>query len=154
MLDQLAQSSWWILILIGVAAGVVSGSLGVGSGIIFVPVLVAAFAVGQKSAQGTALAVMVPMALLGAVRYWHNPNIEISPAVVGLLVVGALGGVWVGTELAARLPAVWLRRAFAVFMLVVAVRMFFLTPRKSGPAAHAAGLSQVDNPKSKGSSND
>lgn len=154
MLDQLAQSSWWILILIGVAAGVVSGALGVGSGIIFVPVLVAAFAIPQKSAQGTALAVMVPMALLGAVRYWYNPNIEISPAVVGLLVVGALGGVLVGTELAARVPAVWLRKAFAVFMVIVAVRMFFLTPKKPGPAADGAAATQTSNLEPKGSSND
>jgi len=143
MLDQLAQSSWWILILVGVGAGVVSGALGVGSGIIFVPVLVAVFAIPQKSAQGTSLAVIVPMALLGAVRYWHHPDIEISPAVVGLLAAGALAGVLVGTELAARVPAVWLRRAFAVFMLIVAARMLLVTPKKPGPTANEANSSQA-----------
>jgi len=132
MLDQLSHP-WWTFVLVGLGAGVVSGVLGVGSGIVFVPVLVAIFMVPQKSAQGTALAVMVPMALLGAIRYWHNPSIQINMVMVAFLVLGALGGVMVGTELTARLPAHWLRKAFAVFMVIVAVRMFII-PSKRGPA--------------------
>jgi len=51
--------------LVGLGAGVVSGALGVGSGIVFVPVMATVFLLPQKSAQGTALAVMAPMALQG-----------------------------------------------------------------------------------------
>ena len=64
---------WWVFILLGVCAGVLSGALGLGSGTILVPTLVLLFGFMQKSAQGMALAVMVPMALLGAFRYWKNP---------------------------------------------------------------------------------
>ncbi len=114
MLGQL-PNLWWALVLVGLAAGIISGALGVGSGIVFVPLLVMIFALAQKSAQGTALAVMVPMALLGAFRYWHNPDIEINMSIVAVLTVGALVGALIGTELAVRIEAHWLRKAFAVF---------------------------------------
>ena len=114
---------WWGLILLGLGAGVISGALGVGSGTVLIPAMVLLFCLPQKSAQGTALAVMVPVALLGAFRYWQNPEIDVSLIVVGLLAAGALVGALIGTELAARLPAHVLRKIFAVFILVIAVRM-------------------------------
>lgn len=134
MLEQISNL-WWAFLLLGFVGGIVSGALGVGSGIIFIPILVVAFLVPQKAAQGTALAVMVPMALLGAVRYWHNPDIEIDMKLVGLLAIGSLAGVLIGTEIAYHLPGHWLRKIFAVFMVVVAVRMFFMSPRPADPAA-------------------
>jgi uncharacterized membrane protein YfcA len=122
---------WWVLVLVGVVAGVISGALGVGSGIVLVPVMVTVFLLPQKSAQGTALAVMVPMALLGALRYWHNPEIDVNMPVVAFLVLGALPGVLAGTELAARLPAHWLRKAFAILMVIVAIKMFSMPSRRT-----------------------
>jgi hypothetical protein len=157
MLEQLS-SSWWILILIGLVAGVLSGMLGIGSGIVLVPVLVTFFLVPQKSAQGTALAVMVPMALLGAVRYWHNPEVSISLGLVALLIVGSLAGTLIGTELAARLPVHWLRKAFALFLIIAAVRMLITSPPRgpAGPIADASttvrATSNADIPQQKGSS--
>jgi len=65
MADQLFNQ-WWVFVVLGVFAGVVSGSLGLGSGTILIPSLVLLCGFGQKSAQGMALAVMVPMTLLGA----------------------------------------------------------------------------------------
>lgn len=120
---------WWGLILLGLGAGVISGALGVGSGTVLIPAMVLLFCLPQKSAQGTALAVMVPVALLGAFRYWQNPEIDVSLIVVGLLAAGALVGALIGTELAARLPAHVLRKIFAVFILVIAVRMLLLPSR-------------------------
>ena len=123
MLDQL-PGEWWIFIVLGLCAGVVSGMLGLGSGIIFVPALVFLCGLGQKSAQGTALAVMVPMVLVGAIRYWRNPEIDVNGVVVVLIALGAVAGALGGTELAARLPPGILRKCFALFLVVVAVRMF------------------------------
>ena len=77
MISQLANP-WWYNVILGVFAGIVCGTLGLGSGIIVVPSLVLIFHFGQKSAQGMALCVMVPMALLGAFRYWRNPISRIS----------------------------------------------------------------------------
>jgi uncharacterized membrane protein YfcA len=129
---------WWVFVVLGLGAGVISGMLGVGSGVVLIPVLVLLSHFEQKAAQGTALAVMVPMALVGAIRYWRNPAIELNGAVIGLLVLGAVVGTLFGTELAARLPAGVLRKFFAVFLMLVAVRMFTLAPRPQ-EARRAAG---------------
>lgn len=115
---------WWFFVLLGIFAGVLSGTLGLGAGTILVPALVLLCGFGQKSAQGMALAVMAPMALVGALLYWKNPEIPMSVSVIALIIIGALAGTIVGTELAARLPSYVLRRAFAIFLVIVAVRMF------------------------------
>ena len=128
MIGQLSNY-WWVFILLGIFAGIVSGTLGLGSGTVIVPVLVLLCCFEQKSAQGTALAVMVPMALVGAVRYWRNPEIEMNTAIIVLIVLGALAGVLAGTELTFRLPSNVLRKVFAIFLVIVAVIMFTTSPR-------------------------
>ncbi|MEM7014311.1 MAG: sulfite exporter TauE/SafE family protein [Verrucomicrobiota bacterium] len=117
---------WWIFILIGVASGLLSGTLGVGAGIIMVPTLVVFFTHPQKDAQAISLAVMVPMALMGAWRYQRNPEIALDFRMAGLIAVGALAGVIGGAYLAGILPAAALRKIFAVFMIVAAVRMLLV----------------------------
>jgi uncharacterized membrane protein YfcA len=143
MLGLLA-GHWWAFMLLGVLAGTASGMLGLGAGVVVVPALVLIFAFPQKSAQGTALALMVPMALLGAFRYWRNPQIEVSLAIVGLLALGAVPGVLAGTELASRLPSFWLRKFFAVFLAVIAVKMYTASPKR-GPNAPGESLMNPNN---------
>ena len=137
---------WYFLILLGVSAGILSGTLGLGSGIILVPTLGLLCGYGQKSAQGMALAVKVPMTLVGALRYWRNPDVNMDIYVIFLIVCGALLGSLVGTELAARLPAHVLRKAFAVVLVVVAVKMFVTPskPKESGPNHHLANRQQMN----------
>ncbi|MHC4542032.1 MAG: sulfite exporter TauE/SafE family protein [Planctomycetota bacterium] len=125
----LLSDPWWVFILLGICAGVISGTLGVGSGVIVVPVLVLLLGFEQKAAQGTALAVMVPMALLGAVRYWKNPEIEMNLVIILLFALGALAGVLAGTEIAGRLPGHTLRKVFAIFMAMGAIIMFTFSPK-------------------------
>ncbi len=142
---------WWGFILLGVCAGIISGLLGVGSGTVMIPALVLIWGFGQKSAQGMALASMVPLALIGAIRYWKNPEVEFNHLVITLIVLGAAAGTIVGTELVARLPAGLLRKSFAVFLVIVAVRMFTAAPRaeKLGPKTQTVGAndrSPVPNP--------
>jgi uncharacterized membrane protein YfcA len=128
MIGQLSNY-WWVFILLGIFAGVISGTLGLGSGTVIVPVLVLLCDFGQKSAQGTALAAMVPMALVGALLYWKNPDIEIDTLVIGLITFGALAGTLAGAELASRLPSHTLRKVFAIFLVIVAIIMFTTSPR-------------------------
>jgi len=130
MLGQLSNP-WWVFVVLGIGAGLMGGALGLGGGTLIVPTLVLVCSYGQKSAQGTALAVMVPMALVGALRYWRNPAIEIHALTVGLIICGALLGVLLGTELASRLPAHILKKIFAAVLVIVAIKMF-ITPGKSG----------------------
>ena len=124
---------WWFLVILGLCAGIISGTLGVGSGILLIPALVLLFGFEQKAAQGTSLAVMVPMAFVGAIRYWRNPHIELNAAVIALIALGAVGGALVGTELAARLSAGILRKIFALILMIVAIRMFTASPRPGSP---------------------
>ncbi len=128
MIGQLSNP-WWLFIVLGIGAGLIGGALGLGGGTIIVPTLVLICSFGQKNAQGTALAVMVPMALVGALRYWRNPAIEIHALPVGLIICGALVGVLVGTELASRLPAHILKKVFAAVLMIVAIKMFMTSPK-------------------------
>jgi len=132
MISQLSNP-WWVFVLLGICAGILGGLLGIGSGTILVPMLVLLFHFEQKSAQGMALAVMVPMALVGALRYWKNPEIEMNMVVIGLIILGALAGVLAGTELMARLPAHTLRKIFAIVLVIVGVRMFITPARPKQP---------------------
>lgn len=127
------------LVVLGVAAGILSAMLGVGSGILLVPALVLLMGLPQKTAQGTALAVMVPMALVGASRYMANPQIDISIARVALLSAGAVVGALIGAFIVSRVPGIVLRRIFATFLLVVAVRMMW-----SARPAKASGYTAPD----------
>ena len=133
MIGQLSNP-WWFFVFLGICAGVLSGALGLGAGIILVPTLVLLCDFEQKSAQGMALAVMVPMVLVGALRYWKNPEIEMNAAVIGLIILGALAGALLGTELAVWLPGHILRKIFAVVLIIVAVKMLIppTKPRRTG----------------------
>ncbi len=141
MIGQLSNP-WWVFVVLGLCAGVLSGTLGLGSGIIMVPTLVLLCSFGQKSAQGTALAVMVPMVLVGALRYWKNPEIEINTMIVGLIICGALVGVLVGTELAFRVPGHILGKVLAAFMVIAAIKMFMISAKPGRPS--------LDNPDTSG----
>ncbi len=129
-MPELISNSWWMFILLGILSGILSGCLGVGSGALLIPALVIIFTIPQKSAQGMALAVMVPMALVGAIRYKLNPNINIDYNHVILIAIGALVGVMIGTELITKIPAATLKKIFAIFLIIVAVKMLFTQSKK------------------------
>ena len=94
--------------------------------------------------QGMALAIMVPMVLLGAFRYWQNEAVDIHLTAVSWIVVGALAGVMIGTMIAGRLPVGVLRKIFAVVLVVVAVKMF-MGPSKSQKAMAAENMKDQNN---------
>ena len=104
--------------LIGFTAGVSSGMLGVGGGIIFVPGLVFALSLSQLSAEATSLLAIVPVALVGAWRQREYGNVRLREG----LVLGALSplGVVGGAELANVLPERALELSFAAVQLVFA----------------------------------
>ncbi len=122
---------WWAYLLLGLIGGIFSATFGVGSGAILIPVLVLLLDFQQKSAQGMCLAVMVPMALVGAIRYQMNPQITLNPGVMLLLACGAVVGAFIGAAIAGYASGPVLRKLFALILLVVAVRMFFSGPQPS-----------------------
>jgi len=109
-------------IVLGLAAGVLSGLLGLGGGIILVPALLFIFGFSQHAAQGTTLALMVPpIGILAAWTYYKQGNVNI-PAAAFICLGFVLGGLF-GAKIAVTLQGVLLRRLFGVAFLVVAVRM-------------------------------
>jgi uncharacterized membrane protein YfcA len=104
---------------IGFAAGVTSGMLGVGGGIVFVPGLVFVLGLSQLSAEATSLLAIVPVAVVGAWRQRAYGNVRLREG----LILGALSpiGVVGGAELANVLSARALELSFAAVQLVFAV---------------------------------
>lgn len=127
------MEQWWVYVILGLVSGVFSATFGVGSGIIMVPAMVLLLSVPQKSAQGICLAAMVPIALVGAMRYKLNPAIEVDMRLVGVLAAGGVMGALVGASIASVASAPVLRKLFAVVMIVMAVRL--LATSAGGPVA-------------------
>ena len=107
------------LAVIGFAAGVTSGMLGVGGGIVFVPGLVFVGGLSQLGAEATSLFAIVPVAIVGAWRQREYGNVRLRAG----LVLGALSpiGVIGGAELANVLPTRVLELSFAAVQLVFAL---------------------------------
>jgi uncharacterized protein len=102
---------------LGFVAGVVSGLLGVGGGLLFVPTLLA-LGLSQRSAEATSLLAILPTVAAGAWTQQRYGNVRWRPALV--VGVASIGGVVGGVLVAEALPEVALRRLFAVLLLLVA----------------------------------
>ncbi len=114
---------------LGVAAGVLSGLLGVGGGILFVPALTLVLSLSQVKAEATSLLAIVPVALLGALRQRRYGNLELRDGLlIGLL---SAAGALAGTAVANVLPQRALRLAFAALMLLVAAQLIRRLRRES-----------------------
>jgi uncharacterized protein len=120
-----------MIVLVGIAAGVMGGLVGVGGGIIIVPALVYLLGFSQKTAQGTSLGlIMLPVGILGVLQYYKQGHVDFR--VVGLLAIGFLIGSYFGSKVALRLPQDTVKKIFAVFMIIMAVKMLFLDKPKPG----------------------
>jgi uncharacterized protein len=111
-----------LALVLGAAAGVVSGLLGVGGGILFVPALTLVLSLSQIKAEATSLLAIIPVALVGAARQYHYGHVRLRDGVI----LGALSGLGVlgGVALANLLPQRALKIGFAALMLVIALRFF------------------------------
>lgn len=114
-------------LLIGLAAGVLSGLVGVGGGIIMVPALVFALKYTQHQAQGTSLAVLtLPVVIVASAYYYYQcqrAGTPIDIKVVGLLALGFLAGGYFGSKLALSIPEDTLKKVFAIILFYTAMKM-------------------------------
>ena len=128
-----------VLIGIGLAGGVVSGLLGVGGGIILIPLMVGLLGMTQHRAHGTSLAIIVPAAFAATVRYASVNPIDwtVAAALAATSVVFAA----VGARLTAYINPTRLRQLFALVLLVAALRMF--VPLQDVALLHLEGGERV-----------
>lgn len=114
----------YILIIIGLIAGVTGGSLGIGGGIIVIPALLIFMGYSQHSAQGTSLAMMIPpIGILAAINYYKHGHIDIKASLI--LVVTFVIGSYFGSLIAVNISGKTLQKIFGVYLIIVALKMIF-----------------------------
>lgn len=112
------------LLVIGVLAGVLSGLIGVGGGVIMIPLLVFVLGYSQHAAQGTSLAVLaIPVTFIAAYNYYSEGYINWKFALI--IALGFLVGGFFGSKLAISINQSMLKKIFGVILLIAAIKMFF-----------------------------
>jgi uncharacterized membrane protein YfcA len=122
-----------LLIVIGLAAGFLSGLVGIGGGIIIVPALVLLAGFSQKMAQGTSLGILLlPVGILAVMQYYKQGYVDIKyvAIVAAAFVVGGL----LGSKLALSISDEKMKKIFAILMLVIAVKMLFFDKSRPEPS--------------------
>jgi uncharacterized protein len=126
------------LALVGAVAGVLSGLLGIGGGIIIVPGLIWAAGLDRHTASGTSLLAILPIAIVAAVTYAVAPGGAFEPEASAIFVVGSLGGAVVGARVNARISERGLRMVFALVIGVFGLRLAI--PLGFGPGTETLAL--------------
>jgi uncharacterized protein len=118
----MAITTLLILLAIGIVAGGFAGLLGIGGGIVIIPALVFFLGMGQQSAQGTSLAMMLPpIGILAAFNYFKAGQINIKYALI--LAVAFIAGSYFGSRIAVSISPVLMKKVFGVILLLVAIKM-------------------------------
>ncbi len=109
----------FLYIIVGLFAGVVSGTIGIGGGVVIIPCLVYIFGFSQHAAQGTTLAMLIPpIGFLAALTYYKQGHVNFI--VAGLMCLGFVLGGYFGSKFAVGLPEVILRKVFGGCLLLIA----------------------------------
>jgi uncharacterized protein len=112
-----------VFLAIGLVAGVLSGLFGIGGGILIIPSLIFFAKFHTKLAIGTSLgAMLLPVGLLGAYAYYLQGNIHIKGSI--LIGLGLFLGAFLGARVAQTIPGPTLQRMFAVFIVLMAIRLW------------------------------
>jgi uncharacterized protein len=122
LLPSIIPVMTFLYILLGLAVGVLSGIVGIGGGIMIVPLLVYFFHMSQHKAQGTSLAALLaPAGALAFWEYYKAGNVDLKAGLLialGFLVGGYFGGLW-----AQHLSDLVLRRVFGTFLVIIGIRL-------------------------------
>lgn len=127
MLDPLQKNTMTaelviIILLIGLFAGILSGLVGVGGGLIIVPALIFFLGFNQHQAQGTSLGLLLlPVGILAVINYYNKGNVDLK--VVALMSITFILGGWLGSKLALRLPEDTVKKIFAIFLFYSAFKL-------------------------------
>lgn len=135
MIDPSTMTS---MLLVGLAAGVLSGMFGIGGGLVIVPALVIVMGLTQKAATGTSLfALLLPVGLLGVVEYYRRGDARLDYGL--LLVPGLFFGAFLGARLTQDIPDLYLKRIYAGFLIVVACYYMYISTEKGRSRIYSKG---------------
>ncbi len=111
-----------ILLVIGLTAGVLSGLVGIGGGIIIVPALVYFLGFSQHAAQGTSLGLLLlPVGILAVMNYFNKGFLDIK--VVLIMAIAFVAGAYLGSKLSINLSEEKLKKFFAIVLILIAGKM-------------------------------
>ena len=114
-----------ILVVVGVAAGILSGLVGIGGGLIIVPALIFFLGFSQKMAQGTSLGILLlPIGILAVFQYYRAGFVNVHT--VWLVALGFIAGGYFGSKIALSLPQETVKKIFAIVLLLIAFKMLFI----------------------------
>lgn len=118
-----------LLILVsGLFVGVLSGLLGIGGGVVLVPLMVFGLGIGQHMAQGISMLVIIPTSLV-AIYHLHQDKL-VDYRISAYLAIGAICGALISANFVQYIPAAALKRIFGIFIIFTGVRML-LAKKKS-----------------------
>lgn len=118
------------LLVLGFAAGMLSGLVGIGGGIIIVPGLIYLLGFSQKMAQGTSLAILLlPVGVL-AVWQFHKAGF-VDVKAMGLVALAFVIGGYFGSKVTLALPQETVKKIFAILLLIISIKMLFFDAKKS-----------------------
>lgn len=113
-----------VYLLIGIGAGIVGGFFGIGGGVVILPALIMLQGFSQKMAQGTSLvALIAPVGLFALFNYYKENQVDLRAG--GLIALGFLGGGYFGSKIALGLDENLLRKGFSIFLVLIAIQLFF-----------------------------
>lgn len=118
-----------LLLLVGGIGGTFSGALGVGGGVIMVPLMLWLLRMDQRRAAATSLLAIVPAAIAGSFSYGIAGEVDLLGA--ALIAIGGIAGSLIGTRLLRTLPLGWLRWGFVALLVLIAIRMFLVVPSRA-----------------------
>jgi uncharacterized protein len=112
-----------LYLVIGLAAGLLSGLFGIGGGIIIVPALLLIGKMQPNTATGTSLgALLLPVGALGAWQYYKDGHLDVRASL--MIALGIFVGAYLGALMMRDLNPIMAKKAFAVFLIVVAGRIW------------------------------
>ncbi len=113
-----------ILLIIGLAAGLASGILGIGGGIIVIPALTYLMNFSQKEAQGTSLGLLLPpIGILAVINYYKEGFVDLRA--VSIMIITFLIGSYISSKFIVNIPEDMVKKIFAVFLFLYAFKLFF-----------------------------
>ena len=123
--------SWSDVVAIagGLGAGFLSGTIGIGGGLLFVPTMTVGLRLSQAVAQGTSLVAIIPTAIVGGATHIWRRNVLLAPAL--LMGGGGVFGAVIGALVAVEVPGPWLARIWGGFLVFSAYRLAMQAIRQS-----------------------